>query len=119
MTEKITGVSSMPKKAMKKGPSVRATPTEKAASAQLVKAARDRGEDITGPEGLLKSITATVLEAALEEEVTEHLGHEKHQPPSGESGNIRNGARPKTVLTDAAGEVSITVPGIGRARSSR
>ena len=77
---------------------------------ELVKAARSRGEDLTGPEGLLKTITATVLEAALEEEMTEHLGHEKHRAPSGGAGNIRNGTRPKTVLTDAAGEVTIEVP---------
>ena len=87
MTENITSVSSMPKKAMRKGSSSRATPTEKAAIARLVKAARDRGEEITGPEGLLKkSITATVLEAALEEEMTEHLGHEERQPPSSAGG---------------------------------
>jgi putative transposase len=110
MTESITSVSSMPKKALKKGSSSRATPTEKAAIAQLVKAARDRGEDITGPQGLLKSITATVLEAALEEEMTDHLGHAKHQPLAAENGNIRNGTRSKTVLTDAAGEVMIEVP---------
>ncbi len=40
---------------------------------ELVKAARARGEDLTGPGGLLKTITATVLQAALEEEMTEHL----------------------------------------------
>jgi putative transposase len=51
-----------------------------------------------------------VLEAALREEMTEHLGHEKHQPPVEGSGNIRNGTRPKTVLTDNAGEVTIEVP---------
>ncbi|WP_344089173.1 IS256 family transposase, partial [Nostocoides veronense] len=38
------------------------------------------------------------------------LGHEKHRAPSGGAGNIRNGTRPKTVLTDAAGEVTIEVP---------
>ena len=48
---------------------------------QLVKAARDRGEQITGPDGLLKLITKTVLESALDEEMTEHLGHEKNRPP--------------------------------------
>lgn len=81
---------------------------ERAAVRQLVKAARDRGEAITGPDGLLKLITKTVLESALEEEMTEHLGHDKHQPSGG--GNVRNGHRPKTVLTDAAGEVTIDVP---------
>ena len=48
---------------------------------ELVKAARARGESITGPDGLLKTITATVLESALEEEMTEHLGYDKHRGP--------------------------------------
>jgi len=43
-------------------------------------------------------------------EVTEHLGHEKHRALEGGAGNIRNGTRPKTVLTDAAGKVEIAVP---------
>lgn len=107
MTEKITSVSSMPKKAKK---TTSRSEAEQAAVRELVKAARARGEDLTGPDGLLKSITATVLETALEEELTEHLGHEKHQAPTTENGNIRNGTRPKTVLTDAAGEVTIAVP---------
>jgi transposase-like protein len=82
---------------------------------ELVKAARARGEELTGPDGLLKSITKQVLESALEEEMTEHLGHEKHAIPATEGSNIRNGTRPKTVLTDAAGEVTIEVPrGPGR-----
>ena len=33
---------------------------------------------------MLRQVTAMVLEAALEEEMTEHLGHAKHQdPPAG------------------------------------
>ena len=107
MTEKITSVSSMPKKVKK---TTSRSEAEQAAVRELVKAARARGEDLTGPDGLLKSITATVLETALEEELTEHLGHEKHQVATAENGNIRNGTRPKTVLTDAAGEVTIAVP---------
>lgn len=58
----------------------------------------------------MKSITATVVETALGEEVTECLGHEKHQVPTAENGNICNGTRPTMVLTDAAGEVTIAVP---------
>ena len=99
----------MPKEA-KKRTSSRATPGERAAVADLVKAARARGDDITGPDGLLKSIAATGLESALEEEMTDHLGHAKHRAPEGGAGNIRNGTREKTVLTDAAGEVAIEVP---------
>lgn len=109
MTETITSVSSMPKDPRKRSSSM-ATPAEKVAIGALVKAARERGEDITGPEGLLRSITATVLEAALEEEMTDHLGHAKHQAPEGGAANIRNGTRAKTVLTEAAGQVVIEVP---------
>lgn len=107
MTETLNGMSSMPKEAMKT-----AWPgeVERAAVRELVRAARARGEDLTGPDGLLKSITKQVLESALEEEMTEHLGHEKHKAAAGEDGNVRNGTRPKTVLTDAAGEVTIGVP---------
>jgi transposase-like protein len=55
--------------------------------------------------------TKNVLETALNEEMTEHLGHEKNRAQSGrDSANVRNGARPKTVLSDAVGEVEITVP---------
>lgn len=107
MTEKITSVSSMPKQAKT---TVSRGEAERAAVRELVRAARARGEDLTGPDGLLKAITATVLETALEEELTDHLGHEKHQAPAAGNGNIRNGTRPKTVLTDAAGEVRIAVP---------
>ncbi len=107
MTESLKGMTSMPKDAKK---TAKLGETERAAVRELVKAARARGEDLTGPEGLLKMITATVLQAALEEEMTEHLGHEKHHGPEGGAGNARNGTRPKTVLTDAAGEVGIEVP---------
>jgi Transposase and inactivated derivatives len=33
---------------------------------------------LTGPDRLLKALTKTVLETALNEELTEHLGYEKH-----------------------------------------
>lgn len=56
----------------------RADGTEREAVRQLVAAARERGEDLTGPDGLLKYLTKTVLETALDEEMTEHLGYEKH-----------------------------------------
>ncbi|MGH7745621.1 MAG: IS256 family transposase [Candidatus Dormibacteria bacterium] len=84
---------------------------EQAAAAELVAQARERGLELTGPDGLLKMFTKNVLETALNEEMTEHLGHEKNRAQSGrDSANVRNGARPKTVLSDAVGEVEITVP---------
>ena len=84
---------------------------EQAAAAELVAQARERGLALTGPDGLLKMFTKNVLETALNEEMTEHLGHEKNRAESGrDSTNVRNGTRPKTVLSDAVGEVEITVP---------
>jgi putative transposase len=77
----------------------------------MVADARARGLALTGPDGLLKLFTKNVLETALGEEMTEHLGHEKHRTePGRDSANVRNGARTKTVISDAAGEVEIEVP---------
>src|SRR6185312_12442174 len=84
---------------------------EQQAAVELVRLAQEQGLSLTGPDGLLKQLTKTVLETALNEEMTEHLGHEKHgQPVLGGSGNIRNGTRAKTVLTEATGHVDIDVP---------
>src|SRR4051794_1207384 len=84
---------------------------EQAAAAAMVAEAKARGLELTGPNGLLKLFTKNVLETALNEEMTEHLGHEKNQTePGRESTNVRNGNRGKTVISDAAGEVRIEVP---------
>jgi putative transposase len=109
MTDTLVGVSPLERKAAKKTSSP--DEAQRAAVRELVKAARARGEALTGPDGLLKTITATVLESALEEEMSEHLGYDKHHPPAESSpGNVRNGSRSKTVLTEAAGEVPVRVP---------
>ncbi len=84
---------------------------EQAAAAAMVAEAKQRGLELTGPNGLLKLFTKNVLETALNEELTEHLGYEKHQAePERESANVRNGTRSKTVISDAVGEVVIDVP---------
>src|SRR6476469_8082265 len=84
---------------------------EQAAAAAMVAEAKALGLELTGPNGLLKLFTENVLETALDEELTEHLGHPKHQAePGRESTNVRNGSRPKTVVSDAAGEVVVDVP---------
>lgn len=84
---------------------------EQAAAAAMVAEAKARGLELTGPNGLLKLFTKNVVETALHEEMTEHLGHEKNRAESDrESTNIRNGTRSKTVISDAAGEVRIEVP---------
>src|SRR5215475_15521711 len=85
------------------------TAAERAAE-ELVARAREQGLSLTGPDGLLKQLTKTVLETALNQEMTEHLGHDKHGPAGNEAGNVRNGTRSKTVLTEATGQVPIEVP---------
>ena len=105
MTETLVGVS--PRKAKK---TLTPEEVERAAVRELVKAARARGEELTGPDGLLKAITKQVIEAALEEEMTEHVGYDKHAAEGRNGANSRNGTRVKTVLTDNAGPVDIEVP---------
>ena len=84
---------------------------EEVAARELVRLAKEQGLSLTGPDGLLKQFTKSVLETALNEEMTEHLGHEKNRAPGDrESANVRNGSRPKTVLTEATGHVEIEVP---------
>ncbi|MDX2647625.1 IS256 family transposase [Streptomyces sp. PA03-1a] len=76
---------------------------------QLVDRARASGLQLTGEGGLLQQLTKRVLESALEGEIADHLGYEKHDPAGAGSGNSRNGVRSKTVLTDV-GPVEIAVP---------
>ena len=83
---------------------------EQQAAKELVRMAREQGLSLTGPDGLLKQLTKTVIEAALSEEMTEHLGYGKHDPAGAGGSNIRNGSRTKTVLTEATGHVEIDVP---------
>ncbi|WTL57040.1 IS256 family transposase [Nocardia sp. NBC_01499] len=84
---------------------------EAVAAAELVRMAKEQGLSLTGPDGLLKQFTKAVLETALNEEMTEHLGYDKNSAPvDRESANIRNGTRSKTVLTEATGHVPIEVP---------
>ncbi len=76
---------------------------------KLVDRARASGLRLTGEGGLPQQLTKRVLESALEGEITEHLGYEKHDPAGAGSGDSRNGVRSKTVLTEV-GPVEIEVP---------
>jgi transposase-like protein len=76
---------------------------------QLLDKARAEGAELLGPDGLLSQVTKAVLERALAEEMTGHLGYEKHDPAGRGSGNSRNGTTAKTVLTDV-GAVDLAVP---------
>src|SRR6195952_3922695 len=83
---------------------------EQQAAVELVRMAREQGLSLTGPDGLLKQLTKTVLETSLNEEMTEHLGYEKHDPAGAGSGNIGNGPRPNARPTEGSGQVEIDVP---------
>ncbi|WP_433461831.1 IS256 family transposase [Spirillospora sp. CA-128828] len=76
---------------------------------QLVAQARSQGLELTGEGGLLQQLTKRVLESALEGEITDHLGYDRHERTGEGGGNARNGRRSKTVTTQA-GPVEIAVP---------
>jgi putative transposase len=76
---------------------------------QLVAQARDKGLDLVGEGGLLQQLTKRVLESALEGEITDHLGYDKHEVAAKTGVNSRNGHRSKTVTTEV-GPVEIDVP---------
>ena len=83
---------------------------EQEAAAELVRLAKEKGLSLTGPDGLLKLLTKSVIETALSEEMTEHLGYEKHDPAGIGAPNIRNGSRAKTVITENSGPGEVDVP---------
>jgi putative transposase len=66
-------------------------------------------EDLIGENGLLKQLTKLLVERALDAEMTEHLGHGKHEPVANATGNTRNGKSKKTLKGDF-GELPIEVP---------
>lgn len=76
---------------------------------ELIDKARTDGVSLVGPNGLLRQLTKTVLETALNGELDEHLGYEKGDSAGKFGANERNGSSAKTVRTDV-GEVRIDVP---------
>ncbi len=60
-------------------------------------------------ESLCQDLIKTVIETALNSELDEHLGYEKHDSSGTNSGNSRNGYYPK-MLTSPSGEIEINVP---------
>jgi putative transposase len=76
---------------------------------RLLEQAREEGVDVTGPSGLLQQMMKSVLEVALNEELTDHLGYEHGDPVGRGTGNSRNGTTSKTLLTDV-GPVELDTP---------
>jgi len=77
--------------------------------ARLAGRARAGGLALTGEGGLLAQLTKRLVESALEGEITDHLGYDRHDATGRDGGNSRNGHRSKTVLTEV-GPVEIDVP---------
>ena len=62
---------------------------------RLLAQAKEQGVELVGPDGLLNQLTKRVLETALEAEISEHLGYDKHHRTGRNHGNSRNGVRSK------------------------
>ena len=77
--------------------------------ARLVGRAREGGLQLAGEGGLLAQLTKRLVESALEGEITDHLGYDRHDAAGRDGGNSRNGHCAKTVLTEV-GAVEIDVP---------
>ncbi len=66
-------------------------------------------DDFFGKEGIFARLFATTLEQMLEAELTAQLGYERYEAAGRNSGNSRNGKRPRKVRS-SAGDVTIQVP---------
>jgi putative transposase len=83
-------------------------------AAALVERVRSEGLSLVGERGLLAKM---VLENALEGEMSDHLGYEPGDPAGRNGGNLCNGHRAKTVLTEI-GPVELECPGTASPPSS-
>jgi putative transposase len=65
--------------------------------------------DFFGKEGIFARLFSSTLETMLEAELTEHLGYERYEAKGRNSGNSRNGKRPKQLRT-SAGDTTVQIP---------
>lgn len=66
-------------------------------------------DDFFGKDGIFARLFADTLEQMLDAELTAHLGYERHAPEGRNSGNSRNGTRPRKLRT-STGDTSIQLP---------
>jgi len=66
-------------------------------------------DDFFGKDGIFARLFADTLEQMLEAELTAHLGYPRHAPEGRNSGNSRNGKRPRTLRT-STGDTTIQMP---------
>src|SRR5262249_57241503 len=107
MTETRDGVAS--RKKDKPEPTA-----EQKLAEELVARAREQGVSLTGPEGLLKQLTKTVLETALNQEMTEHLGDGGTAGPVLRPGTCGTGPGPRRADRGQRPGAPRGAPGPGR-----
>src|SRR5882672_637849 len=78
-------------------------------ASELLERAKAEGVSLVGRGGLLSGVTRQVLQAALEAEMSEHLGYERGEGVGRVGLNVRNGTSPKTVRTEV-GDIALQVP---------
>jgi transposase-like protein len=66
-------------------------------------------DDFFGKEGIFARLFAHTLEQMLDAELTAHLGYDRYAASGRNSGNSRNGKRPRTLRT-SAGDMTLAVP---------
>jgi Transposase, Mutator family len=92
---------------------------EARAAVELVRLAKEQGLSLTGPDGLLKQLTKTVLETSLNEEMTEHLGYEKHDPAARGRATSATAPAARRCSPKRVGRWRSTCRVIGRVRLNR
>src|SRR3954468_3624092 len=85
---------------------------------QLLAQAKEQGVELVGPSGLLNQLTKNVLETALDAEMAEHLGYDKHDPAGRGSGNSRMAPGPR-LCSPRSDRSKSRCPVIQTARSTR
>jgi putative transposase len=78
-------------------------------SDELIDTLLTEGQTAEDINGLLKQLTKSLLERAMQGELTSHLGYGKHDPSGNNSGNSRNGVTRKTLSGDF-GEIELETP---------
>jgi putative transposase len=66
-------------------------------------------DDLFGKDGIVKQISKRFMERLLQEEMSAHLGYDKHSAEGHNSGNSRNGKSSKTIKT-GNGDIEVAVP---------
>jgi putative transposase len=76
---------------------------------ELMVKVRTDGLELLGDGGVIAELTKKLLERALDEELTDHVGYDRGDPAGRGSGNSRNGTTPKRILTEI-GAVDLDIP---------